>query len=37
MSFEYEDITEATPDSAFEVANIPGYGFLRKSIKRFVH
>jgi len=30
MSLVYEDITEDSIGSAFEVYNIPGYGFLEK-------
>ncbi len=32
MKLEHEDITEAIIGSAYEVHNILGYGFLRKSL-----
>lgn len=30
MSFEHKEITEAIIGAAFEVHNVPGYGFLEK-------
>ena len=36
MKLEHEDITEAIIGSAYEVHNILGYGFFRKSLSESI-